>query len=290
VIHGKETKKGMNEIVEKVEKDGINIDKEILEKIFNIFKKQSQIDYFINKNAEAFLKEQFNLWFYHYIFSGESLWTIDRIEQLKILKYFCYKLIDFLGQFENELLKIWNKPKFVIDSNYVITLDRISEGNLNIVKRILKHPNFNAQIEEWKKLDILLDNLDLDNIILNTLDGIKLNPKYKFFPIDTLFFKDLEIEIIGLFDNLSESLDGWLIKSENYQAMSTLHPKFINMIQTAYLDPPFNTGGDFDYIDRFQDSSWLSLMENRISLVKELINDKRSLFLHFDDNANYLGN
>jgi adenine specific DNA methylase Mod len=49
----------------------------------------------------------------------------ERIRQLQVLKEIAFKVIDFIAQFEDELVKIWNKPKFVLNSNYVITLDRI---------------------------------------------------------------------------------------------------------------------------------------------------------------------
>jgi len=84
-------------------------------------------------------------------------------------------------------------------------------------------------------------------------------------------------------------LDGWLIKSENYQALNTILPKFKEKVQTIYIDPPFNTGDDFDYVDRFQNSSWLTLVENRIQISGELLNKKGSIFLHLDYNANYFG-
>ncbi|MCL0047395.1 site-specific DNA-methyltransferase [Thermodesulfovibrionales bacterium] len=60
-------------------------------------------------------------------------------------------------------------------------------------------------------------------------------------------------------------------------------------MQTIYIDPPFNTGDDFDYVDRFQDSSWLTLIENRLDLVKEFLKRNSNLFLHLDWNANYFG-
>jgi adenine specific DNA methylase Mod len=92
-----------------------------------------------------------------------------------------------------------------------------------------------------------------------------------------------------LFEDLDNALDGWLIKSENYQALNTILPKFREKVQTIYIDPPFNTGNDFDYVDRFQDSSWLSLMSNRLENAKNLLYKKGGLFLHLDWNANFLG-
>jgi hypothetical protein len=53
-----------------------------------------------------------------------------------------------------------------------------------------------------------------------------IHPRYRYLPIDTKHFPDLELPIVALFDNLDDALDGWLIKSENYQALNTILPKF----------------------------------------------------------------
>src|SRR3970040_2484911 len=92
------------------------------------------------------------------MFSGVSEWTETRIKQLQTLKDIAFKIIAFISQYENELVKIWNKPKFVLNSNYVITLDRIAEKDIALVEKLLAHKNFKAQIEEWQRLGIVNDS------------------------------------------------------------------------------------------------------------------------------------
>ena len=286
---GKKTKS--DEILRSLTKEGIEVDENIIERAFRVFEKQSEVDYFINKNAKQFLKEQFNIWFYQYVFSGESKWTEKRIKQLQALKDIAFKIIDFISQFEDELVKIWNKPKFVLNSNYVITPDRIAEKDkdLKLIEKILKHENFDEQVKEWKELGIVKNGFRKNKVIESNSTGKHLSKELKHLPIDTKYFKDLELEILMLFDDLDNSLDGWLIKSENYQALYTILPKFKEKVLTIYIDPPFNTGQDFLYKDKFQDSSWLSLLENRLGLAKTLLDYKGSIFVHLDANANFLG-
>lgn len=269
----------------------LKIDEGILDKAFRIFEKQNEVDYFINKNAKEFLREQFNLWMYQYIFTGESVWTDKRIKQLQVLQDIAFKIIDFISQFENELVKIWNKPKFVLNSNYVITLDRIADKDkeFTLIEKILNHKNINEQIDEWKELGMLDDNFDKNDIYEFTALGKQLNSKYQHLPIDTKYFKDLELQLLSLFDDLDNSLDGWLIKSENYQALNTILPKFKEKVQTIYIDPPFNTGSDFFYKDKFQDSTWLTMLDNRLLFIKDFLIDSGSFYMHLDRNANYYG-
>jgi adenine specific DNA methylase Mod len=290
VIYSEKVRKTkLGEIVKKLKEKEIKIDEDILEKAFRIFEKQSEVDYFINKNAKQFLKEQFDLWLYQYVYTDETQFTEKRIKQLKVLKEIAYKIIDFISQFEDELVRIWNKPKFVLNSNYVITLNRIAkkEEGIKVIEKILKHKNFEKQIEEWEDLGII-DNFNKKKIFETTLRGKTLNPKYKFLPIDTKYFKDLELEILFLFDNLDEALDGWLIKSENYQALKTILPKFKEKVQTIYIDPPFNKEQDADYFYtvKFKDATWTTMLENRLRLARDLLKDTGSIFVRCDYNGN----
>lgn len=270
------TKTKSDEILKDLKKKNIKITEELLEKAFRIFEKQSEVDFFINKNANAFLQEQFKLWSYQYFWEGAKEWSGDRVNQLQILKSIAFKVIDFISQFEDELVKVWNKPKFARKSNYVITLDRITDKK--IVEKILKHSGFKDQIKEWQELGIVDGKFKVKDI------GDK---KYEHLPIDTKYFKDLEIEILSLFDDLDNQLDGWLIKSENYQALNTISPKFKEEVQTIYIDPPFNTGEDFPYVDRFQDASWLSLMYDRINYSSAFLRPEGNFYYHIDRYAYY---
>jgi len=293
---GKQTR--YDEIKKQLKQNGLLITDDILERAFSTFEAQSEVDYFINKNAKDFLREQFKLWLYQYIYSEETEWPKERIDQLQILKDIAFKIIDFISQFEDELVRIWNKPKFVLNSNYVITLDRIAKrGGFEIIEKIQKHKNFNEQVKEWEELGIIQneklrsqnDNLKFKiDLIENTLEGKRLKKEYQFLPIDTKYFKDLELEILSLFDDLDQSLDGWLIKSENYQALNTILPKFREKVQTIYIDPPFNKEQDADYLYnvKYKDSSWITLLENRLQLAKDLLNEKGSIFTRCDYNGN----
>lgn len=256
-----------------------------VERVLGIYKRQSEVDYFINKDAKGFLKEQFSLWIKGYLLDDETLFESARLNQLKALQNIAFNIIDLVGQFEDELVKVWNKPKFAHSSNYVITLDRIAELDFTLLETILKHKGINEQVKEWEELELVDKKFDVKQI----LNGKKLNVSWQYLILDTKHFKELELNIISLFDDLDNQLDGILIKSENFQGLKNISPKYYGRIQTTYIDPPFNTGDDFEYADNYQDSTWLSIMQDRIELCKRLLNKKGSFFLHLDDNADFLG-
>jgi adenine-specific DNA-methyltransferase len=269
---------------------------ETLQRAFRIFERQSEVDYFLCKDARSFLREQFDLWMWQYLLGkpGEepqTEWTETRLAQLQALKRIAYRVIDYIAAFEDELVKIWNKPKFVLNSHYVITLDRIAAqpGGMEMLERLWAHPNMETQLQEWRELGMVDDKFQKEHVWEhNLVDGKHLHPRYRYLPIDTKHFPDLELPIVALFDNLDEALDGWLIKSENYQALNTILPKFRGKVQTIYIDPPFNKeqDADYHYSVKYKDATWITLLENRVRLGREMLNEKGAIFVRCDYNGN----
>jgi len=79
-----------------------------------------------------------------------------------------------------------------------------------------------------------------------------------------------------------------LIKSENWQALNLLLNKYYEKVQTIYIDPPFNKEQEADYLYKvgYKDATWITMLENRIRLGRELLNEKGSIFVRCDYNGN----
>ncbi len=83
-----------------------------------------------------------------------------------------------------------------------------------------------------------------------------------------------------------------IIEGDNYHSLSTLNYTHAGKIDVIYIDPPYNTGSkDFVYNDRFVDkedgfrhSKWLSFMEKRLELAKQLLSPSGVIFISIDDN------
>ncbi|WQS05515.1 site-specific DNA-methyltransferase [Helicobacter pylori] len=266
---GNQTK--ISEILKECLNQGVELDEEVLKKAFGKFKKQGSMDYFIHKNALGFLKEQLDLYLFEYLFKEMTEFDDKRLNGINTIKEVALQVISLVSEFENELCKIWNKPRFVLNSHFIVSLDQLKAKNYDLNK-ITNHKNYPKQVQEWQDLN------------LKTTDNLLEN---EFLPLDTLYFKDLEEEIKNLFSE--DEINGTLIKSENYQALNSLKNRYKETIDCIYIDPPFNTGSDFAYIDKFQDSTWLSLMHNRLELAYNFLSPQGSFYLHLDNNANYLG-
>ncbi len=270
-LSSKGTQTKMNEILKECSNQGVKLDEEVLKKAFVKFKKQGSMDYFIHKNALGFLKEQLDLYLFEYLFKEMTAFDAKRLNEINTIKEVALQVIVLVSEFENELCKIWNKPRFVLNSHFIVSLDQLKAKNYDLNK-ITNHKNYPKQVQEWQDLNLKI----ADNLLEN-----------EFLPLDTLYFKDLEEEIKNLFSE--DEINGTLIKSENYQALNSFKNRYKEKIDCIYIDPPFNTGSDFAYIDKFQDSTWLSLMHNRLELAYDFLSPQGSFYLHLDNNANYLG-
>lgn len=291
---GRKTK--TEELLAAIRKTGAPVDEETLEKAFRVFEKQSEVDYFINKDARAFLEEQFDLWMFRYLFRGESAFGETRLRQLQAIRAIAHEIIGFIAAFEDELVRVWNKPKFVLRSHYVLTLDKILDaaGGAGLLERLFGHAGMAAQIAEWRELGMLDDETcqvseDLTGlwaaIQATDLTDAPLHPRLRFLPLDTRHFPDLELDILALFDDLDASLDGWLVHSENYQALNTLLPKFRERVKCIHIDPPYNTAtSGFMYANTYQHASWLTMMENRVQVSLDMLTSDGSFLCHIDEN------
>lgn len=278
-----------DDIIKQARKGGVKLTDEQLHKALSVFRRQTEADFFINKDAKGFLREQFDLWVYQYLFHGETVFEAKRIAQIQAIRDTAYDIIDFIAQFEDELRRAWEKPKFVRGVNYVVTLDKLTDAAL---KKITKHRGAKAQVKEWRELGLVNDAFAIKSVFggQKKMKGNGVNGDCQFLPLDTKHFKDLELEILDGLGNLDEALDGELVHSENWQALNSLQAKYRGRVKCIYIDPPFNLGDSdqFDYRTNYKDSCWATMLENRISSARDFLADDGSIFVRCDCNGNWI--
>jgi adenine-specific DNA-methyltransferase len=82
--------------------------------------------------------------------------------------------------------------------------------------------------------------------------------------------------------------DNLVLKGNNLIALNSLKHRFAGKVKLIYIDPPYNTGGDsFIYNDRFNHSTWLTFMQNRLISMRELLADDGSIWINIDDNEGH---
>ena len=79
--------------------------------------------------------------------------------------------------------------------------------------------------------------------------------------------------------------DNLIIKWNNLLALHSLKSNFAGKVKLIYIDPPYNTWNDsFNYNDKFNHSTWLTFMKNRLEVARELLRDDWAIFVQCDDN------
>jgi adenine-specific DNA-methyltransferase len=88
----------------------------------------------------------------------------------------------------------------------------------------------------------------------------------------------------------SDIFDNRLIFGDNLLALKALEAEFAGKVKCVFIDPPYNTGSAFThYDDGVEHSIWLSLMRDRLEIIRRLLAEDGSLWITIDDNeAHYL--
>ena len=264
-------------------------------------------DYFIHKDLGGFLRRELDFYIKNEVMNLEDVQharTFNAIEKnlrmIQCLRKIALKLIDFMAQLEEFQKKLWLKKKFVTETNYCITLDRVPE---ELYPEIAEN---DAQLNEWIKLgfieeedkdklcDLLkggsLEEQGDKDLFGNAVEQIKNHTSnirnLMFLVLDTKFFDEsFKARLLASIENFDEQCDGLLVHSENFQALNTLQERYREQVKCVYIDPPYNTGEDgFPYKDKYQHASWLSMMFDRCSLGKGILNKSGVFFSHIDDN------
>ena len=264
----------------------------ILEKHLNDYVAKNSFDYFIHKSLSTFLSQELEVYIKNQILSldkvlneGEVL-RLDTILIAKSVREIAGKIIRFLGNLEDFQRKLWEKKKFVLRTNYCLTLDKI-QRNEEIWEEIWpKIVQNKEQIAEWKayfKIDKIAEDLSKTGYSEPLKERFLLENEH--LVLDTKYFSKAEKwKILSVFPDLEAETDGTLLESENFGALNLLQAKYREKIKCIYIDPPYNTGGDgFVYKDNYQSSSWLSMMENRVELGRELLSEEGVQFVSIDD-------
>ena len=246
----------------------------LLQKHLNDYVARNTFDYFIHKDLGGFLSRELDFYIKNEILVIDDIDArtpdefLKHLTVIKAIKRVGMKLITFLASLENYQKRLWLKKKFVVESNYCITLDRVPE------KFYAEIAANDAQREEWVRL-FAIDEIEHDQLTTSysvplTVEFLKENP---FLVLDTKFFPaEFKNALLASIDHIDEQCDGLLINSENFQALGLLQGKYKEQIQCIYVDPPYNTSAsEIAYKNSYKRSSWMTLLNDRLLEGKELL-------------------
>ncbi|MBV1898787.1 MAG: hypothetical protein KUG63_05370 [Cycloclasticus sp.] len=266
--------------------DGELADYSVLMSQLNLYTKKNTFDYFIHKNLGEFLTRELDFYIKNELFRWEDISNMKSnparlaplLSKIEVIRTIGEKIIAFLAQLENFQKKLWLKKKFVTETNYCITLDRLAE-QADLLAEITANELQRKQWQELVELD--LEQFDQE---IKAGDWITQS-KYRYLMVDTgLFDEVFRAHLLGQFDGLDEQCDGVLINSDNFQALEMMKEKYKEQVKCIYIDPPYNTNAsEILYKNSYKHSSWISLINDRLSSGKHLLSDKGIHCITIDD-------
>ena len=263
----------------------------VLDKHLDRYTAKNSFDYFIHKDLAGFLRRELDLYLKSQVLNLDDLAAGDAarlrraLARVRTIRHMADKIIDFLAQLEEFQKRLWLKKKFVLETQWCVTLDRVPEG---LYPEVAANA---AQREEWVAL-LAIDEIagDLANGGTGyseplTVEFLRANP---YLVLDTRHFDaDFTDRLLAALSDagpLDEQMDGLLVHGENFQALNLLQARYREQVQCVYIDPPYNTGSDgFAYRDSYQHSSWLAMLTDRLTIARESLSNDGVLLSSIDD-------
>lgn len=255
---------------------------------------KNTFDYFIHKDLGGFLSRELDFFIKNEVMHLDDLDTSNEVRvetylaKVKAIKKVGKIIIDFLAQIENFQKKLWLKKKFVVETNWCITLDKIDESFYEEIR------NNKEQVQEWIEMyaiDEIVNDVEHQEPWTNP-PSIEFLRQNKNLLIDTKNFSEaFKEKLVATIDGLDEITNGLMINGDNFHGLSLLQTKYKGMIAGCYIDPPYNTGNDgFIYKDGFSHSSWLSMFWDRYEMGQKLLKESSPFFVSLNSKefANFI--
>lgn len=249
----------------------------LLEKHLTDYTAKNSFDYFIHKDLGGFLRRELDFYIKNEVLLIDDLdekHVMQQLNQVRAIKGVGEKIITMLAQIEDFQKRLWLKKKFVVQSDYCITLDRVPES---FYPEICENEK---QRKEWEDLFAIKDLEGYKGHL--TLDFLCNN---RYLVLDTVFFSpSFKHRLQSKMEDVDKNCNGLLINSENFQALELLQSSLRKSINCNYIDPPYNAkSSEILYKNTFKHSSWLSLMYDRLLSSKALLSSQFTYVVAIDE-------
>ncbi len=262
-----------------------NPQRTLLEKCLTSYTMKNTADYFIHKDLGGFLRRELDFYIKSEVMQLDDVQDAEKfadieksLRLIQTLRAIALDLITFFAQLEDFQKKLWLKKKFVVSTNYCITLDRLPKS---LYPTIATNPK---QWEQWDELG-MLDGKKSDLFVQEKRGSLAYLNAHQFLMVDTsLFDFSFKHSLLAAIDSVDDSMDGLLVHGDNFQALSLLSERYRNQVNTIYIDPPYNTDASaISYKNGYKSSSWTSLMYDRLKLSRSALTDSGVLVAAIDD-------
>ena len=259
----------------------------LLRKHLDTYTAKNSFDYFIHKDLGGFLKRELDFYIKNEVLRLDDIDTPEatgatldaQLRKIKAIRAVGLPIIEFLASLEEFQKRLWLKKKFVVDTHWCVTLDRVPR---ELYSEIAANER---QREEWVRL-FAIDEIAGDVVTASYSEPLTeaFLEENQYLALDTSYFEHPFTErLLASIDDLVDATDGLLVHGENFQALRQLQTTYRDQINCIYIDPPYNTGSDgFPYRDAYQHSSWLAMMQQTTESASLLLSPDGAWFSSID--------
>ncbi|EFC3489228.1 hypothetical protein CTR38_004698, partial [Escherichia coli] len=147
-----------------------------LERHLTTYTQRNTADYFIHKDLGGFLTNELDFYIKNEVMNLDNVQNAEvfaniekQLRMIQCLRAVALELITFLAQIENFQKKLWTKKKFVVSSNYYITMDKISS---EFYSEIINNEKI---VQEWIELGILNEKPSTSDVELLKFATVNLS-------------------------------------------------------------------------------------------------------------------
>ena len=249
----------------------------IFQKHLRSYTAKHLFDYFIHKDLGGFLRRELDFYVKNEVMHLDDIEDStaakaeEYLSKIRAIRRCALPVIRMVAQLEEFQKKLWLKKKFVVETRYCMTLDRVPEALYADIC------NCEAQWQEWDDLVTLAD-LKPER----TPEFLTANP---YLMVDTKHFDHaFTLKLLASIDDLDVSLDGACFHSENFQALQLMQERYREQVKCVYIDPPYNTTSSaILYKNTFKHSSWGTLMRDRLALLHRTMSRDAAIFVSIDN-------
>jgi adenine-specific DNA-methyltransferase len=243
------------------------------------FVRDNTTDYFVHKDLSRFLMQELEFYIKDQMLSLADLQgnLSVKLQMLCVFRQLAEDVIEFLAQIEDVQKRLFEKRKFVLRTDYLLP---IKEVPCELWQEVLAN---GAQRQAWEQLFSIQPTPNLQNLTGEVNEAFL--EEYPTLVVNTAYFdSSFTGKLLASFGDVDGITDGLLIKSENYQALRLLRNRYAGDVRCVYIDPPYNTNKDgFLYKDRYQHSTWLAMMSERLCEARDLLAFPGAFFCSIGD-------
>ena len=255
------------------------------------FVRRNNEEFFIHRDLRKFLSEELDFYLKNEVLNAEELAGLNgfavaaRMVVFRVIREIADDIIDVLAEWEDLQKVLWEKKKFVLQTEYCATIGHILDaGGAPLLEDIAE---CEKQWAEWEAMGV---NGEAAALFSGNGKGkreqriahLHNNPS---LPIDTANFPpEFKDCLLAQFSDIDGATDGVLIHGENWQALNLIQGMYRGRVKCVYIDPPYNTDASaILYKNDYKHSSWLSMMDGRLRLTPALMTANGILCAAIDD-------